>query len=213
MAKRGYDGSRRREAAQETRRRIVAAASEMLLAGGYAEMTVARLAEAARVSPQTVYNAIGGKAAVVKAVYDVTLAGDNDPTPMSQRPQFLAMRDSADPASFMRAYAAVARQIAERVGPLLGVLLEGGAGGDATLREFVATIEGERRTGNGHALDALEATHGIPTPPGRTALHDIVWTLTAPEVADRLIRRCGWSLDAYEQWLGDHLAAAVSGVA
>ena len=37
-------------------------------------MTIASLAKAAGVSPQTVYNSIGGKAAVVKAVYDVLLA-------------------------------------------------------------------------------------------------------------------------------------------
>ena len=211
MAKRGYDATRRREAAQQTRRRILATAYDMLLRGGEAEMTVARLARAAGVSPQTVYNSVGGKAQVVKAVYDVTLAGDDDPIPMSERPQFLAMRESADPAAFMRAYAAVSRMIWEHVGPLLGALLQGGAAGDATLREFVDTIEQERRTGNGHALDHLDATHGIPTPPGRDRLHDVVWTLTSAEVADRLIRRCGWSLDDYERWLGDQLVAAVDG--
>lgn len=83
--------------------------------------------------------------------------------------------------------------------------------GEATIREFVArTINRERRTGNGHALDSLDATHGIPTPPGRAVLHDIMWTLMSPEVADRLIRRCGWSPDDYERWLGDHLVAAVT---
>lgn len=210
MATRGYDSSRRQEAALETRHRIVSTAHDLLLAGGYAEMTVARLASAAGVSPQTVYNSIGGKADVVKAVYDVTLAGDDDPTPMSERPQFLAMRASPDAAAFLRAYAGVSRMIFEHVGPLLGALLEGGSGGDATLREFVATIDRERRTGNGHALDSLDVTHGIPTPPGRALLHDIMWTLMSPEVADRLIRRCGWSPDDYERWLGDQLVAAIT---
>ncbi|MFT3898776.1 MAG: TetR family transcriptional regulator [Gordonia sp. (in: high G+C Gram-positive bacteria)] len=211
MAKRDYDNSRRAESARETRARIIAAAYELLLSDGYAKTTVAGLAAAAGVSPQTVYNSIGGKAEVVKAVYDVTLAGDDDPTPMSERPQFLAMRDSVNAGAFMRAYAGVCRMIYEHVGPLLGVLLHGGAGDDAVLHDFLATIDAERRTGSGHALDALAATHGIPAPPGRDRLHDIVWTLTAPEVADRLIRRCGWSPDDYERWLGDQLAAAVGG--
>lgn len=205
-----YDNSRRREAAALTRARILDAAAEILLAGGYAGMTVAGLAAAARVSPQTVYNSIGGKAEVVKAVYDVMLAGDEEPIPMSERPDFLAMRHSADRESFLRAYAAWTRGIFERVGLLLGVLLEGGSGGDATLREFVNTIERERRIGNGHAVDMLEAAHGIPSPPGRDRLCDIVWTLTAPEIADRLMRRCGWSPEEYEGWLGDQLTAAVA---
>jgi len=208
---RSYDNSTRREAAAVTRRRILDAATRILLSGGYAGMTVARLATAADVSPQTVYNAIGGKAQVVKAVYDTLLAGDEDPIPMSERPGFLAMRDSADPKAFFEAYAAWSRGIYARVGPLLGVLLEGGSGGDAALREFVATIEAERRTGNGHALELLRRSHGIPRSPGRAALHDAVWTLTSPEVADRLIRRCGWSARRYESWLARQLLRSYEG--
>lgn len=209
-ARRNYDGSQRRAAARLTRHRILEAATEILLTGGFAGMTVARLAAVAGVSPQTVYNSVGGKAEVVKAVYDVQLAGDEIPVPMSERPQFLAMRQSADAGSFLRAYAGWSRVIYERVGPLLGVVLEGGAGGDDMLRTFVATIEKERRIGSGHALDVLDETHGIPAPPGRDRLHDIVWTLTAPEIADRLIRRCGWPVAQYQLWLGDQLVASIS---
>ncbi len=207
---RRYDGTRRREAARRTRIRIVESAREALLSGGYSGMTVARLASAAGVSPQTVYNAVGAKAQVVKAVYDVMLAGDEEPVPIRERPGFLALRDSPDREAFLRAYASLCRGIAERVGPLLGVLLEAGAPGDEAARELVTTIEAERRTGNGNVLAILEQVHGIPTPPGRERLHDIIWTLTAPEVADRLIRRCGWSPDDYEQWLGDQLVAALT---
>jgi hypothetical protein len=120
------------------------------------------------------------------------------------------MRASADRSSFLHAYAAWTRGIYERVGPLLGVLLEGGAGGDATLRAFVATIDRERRTGNGHALDLLAATHGLPDVPGRERLLDVIWTLTSPEVADRLMRRCGWTAEDYERWLGAELTATVA---
>ena len=85
----------------------------------------------------------------------------------------------------------------------------GGSGGDADLRALVTTIEGERRTGNGHASRPPRGeSHGIPDlPGGRARLHDIVWTLTRTRVADRLIRQCGWSPDDYETWLGDQLAA------
>jgi hypothetical protein len=36
---------------------------------------------------------------------------------------------------------------------------------------------------------------------------DHVWTLTAPEVSDRLICRCEWTLDAYASWLATQLPA------
>ena len=125
---RAYDMSSRAEAAQATRRRIIDAAGPMLLREGYHAMSISSLAAAAGVSAQTVYNAIGGKAAVVKAVYDVTLVGDDEPIPMPERPEFTAMSAAPDPDSFLRAYAAHCATIYERTGPLLGVILAQGAG-------------------------------------------------------------------------------------
>ena len=71
-------------------------------------------------SAQTVYNSVGGKAEVVKAVYDVTLAGDRNAAPMSSRPEFRAMTEAADLDTWAAAYAGWCRVIMERVGPLLG---------------------------------------------------------------------------------------------
>lgn len=205
---RAYDNSGRVRGAKDTRRRILDAARTMLLDGGYHVMSVAGLAAAAGVSPQTVYNAVGGKAEVVKAVYDVLLAGDEDPAPMSSRPEFLAMGEAPDRDSFGRAYAAFGAGIWRRVGPLLGVLLADGAGSDATLAAFVATIDGERLTGNTSAMTMLETKHGLPDGRGLGKLVDEVWTLTAPEVYDRLVRRRGWSHEAYAVWLSDAVAGA-----
>jgi AcrR family transcriptional regulator len=46
------------------------------------------VARRAGVSTQTVYNAVGGKPALLRAVYDVTLAGDDHPVPIAERPAF-----------------------------------------------------------------------------------------------------------------------------
>ncbi len=64
---RSYDNSSRAEAARETRLRILAAARRLIVSEGYRSFSIAALAEAAGVSPQTVYNAVGGKAEVLKA--------------------------------------------------------------------------------------------------------------------------------------------------
>ncbi|HET6742859.1 MAG TPA: TetR/AcrR family transcriptional regulator, partial [Kribbella sp.] len=169
--KRPYRTAKREEQARETRARIVAAARELLLGEGYAAMTVPLLATRAAVSPQTVYNSIGGKAEVVKAVYDVMLAGDEDPTPMSDRPAFRAVVEAADVSSYAAAYAAWSRGIGERVGPLLGKILAEGPGSDRALEQFVATIEEERRRGN------LAGLQGLPLGKEQ-AVVDAVWTLT-----------------------------------
>lgn len=206
--KRAYDSSRRSEQSRQTRSRILDAARELLLADGYAAMTVPSLAEHAAVSPQTIYNSIGGKAEVVKAVYDRMLAGDDAATPMSERPAFRAVVEAPDESSYARAYAAWCRGIWDRVGPLLGVLMVHGPGGDRSLEEFMRTIDTERRTGNANGLRNLFARRDAADREFERVV-DAVWALTAPEIYDRLVRRAGWTSASYEQWLAAQLAAAL----
>ncbi|MHA3835791.1 TetR/AcrR family transcriptional regulator [Terrabacter sp. AAH1] len=202
-----YDNSARAQAARATRRRIIDTAGEILLREGYHAMSVSQLASSAGVSAQTVYNAVGGKAAVVKAVYDVMLAGDDAPVAMQDRAEFRAMSEAPDRESFVRAYAALCATIYERVGPLLGVILAQGAGGDSGLQVFVATIDDERRAGNTNALGALERAHGLPPALDRERFIDIVWAITGPEIYDRFVRRSGWSHRMYAAWLAEALVA------
>jgi AcrR family transcriptional regulator len=206
MSTRSYESALRTEQARLTRARILDAARSLLLARGYQAMTIAALARAADVSTQTIYNAVGGKAAVIKAAYDVALAGDDEAMPMSARPEFAAMTQAADAPAMLRAYAAFSRRIGERVGPLLAVLL---ANADDDVRACAATFDGERLRGNGTTVAHLAERFGLPTGMTRQQATDIVWALTAPELFDRLVRQRGWSPDRYERWLGDAMTAAL----
>lgn len=206
---RAYDISTRIQGAQRTRASIVETARDMLLQGGYSGMTVASLAAAAGVSPQTVYNSVGNKAAVVKAVYDQMMAGDDAEVAMSDRAEFRAMFDAADRAAFAHAYASWVRVLASRAGPLLGALLAHGT--DATLLAFTATIEQERYVGTTHAITGMRDGVGLPEQytdeHGLHRLVDAVWTLNSPDCYDRLVRRRGWSPAEYETWLAGQLIA------
>ncbi len=206
---RPYASAVRDDQARATRQRILVAADELLLAGGYASMTIARLAGAAEVSPQTVYNSVGGKAAVIKAVYDVRLAGDDEPVAMNDRPAIKAVLAAPSATEALERYVDLSRLIYLRVGPLLAALPSGS--GDPTLTEFLATIDGERRTGNSGIVEHLRRRFGLA--PGLDAARaiDIVWTLTAPQTAALLIDRCGWTVDAYAGWLVDTLGHSLLG--
>lgn len=207
---REYRSEQRDRGAEKTRNRIIEAARDMLLAGGYRTMTIAGLAAGAGVSPQTVYNSVGGKAAVVKAVYDVLLAGDTAPVRMSDRPEFAAMTEAGDRASMLEAYAGLTRRIMTGVGPLLAQLIFAGPASDTVIADLVATIEKERRTGNTHMVTAMRERHGLPDRMSLEHAVDIVWTLTSPEVADRLLRRCGWTAPRYEAWLAESLKVSLA---
>jgi AcrR family transcriptional regulator len=210
---RAYDSSVREARAQETRLRILESARRLVLDGGYRAMTIASLAAEAGVSPQTVYNSVGGKAEVVKAVYDVMLAGDDEPQPMSERPEFLAVQVAETVQGWAAAYAALSRSIQDRVGPLLSALLEHGPGGDPVLEELVTSINRERRRGNESSLRGLTSLGLVPKRAAeRKHIVDVVWLVTGPEVYDHLVGRAGWSGRSYEAWLAAQLEAAVSGM-
>jgi AcrR family transcriptional regulator len=94
--RRAYSSALRDQHAGLTRRRVLDAALELFLAEGYLGATIEAVARRAEVSTQTVYNAVGGKAALLRAVYDVTLAGDDQPVPIAERPAFQAMLAETD---------------------------------------------------------------------------------------------------------------------
>ena len=207
---RAYDNSARTEAARETRARILAAARTLILEKGYAAASVTAIADAAGVSPQTLYNAVGNKAAVLKACYDVTLAGDDEPVPMGSRPEVAALATAPTASDWVRAYARWSRVFAERVGELLEAVIAPGTPTDAGVADFVATIERERRIGSTRAVAAFRDRFGLPAGLTEQRAVDVVWTLNSPEVHGRLVHRCGWTHDQYEDWLAGQLAASLT---
>jgi AcrR family transcriptional regulator len=201
---RKYDSTARSVAAQATRQRVLAAAHELFLAKGYGATTLAAIAAKAEVSQQTVYNTVGGKAEVFKAVYDVTLAGDDEPVPLAERPAFRAVLTAPDPRTALAAYAEIGELIWKRVGPLVAV-----AAASGELRDFAETIESERGTGVNGLVRGLAGRFDLR--PGLTVgrAADILWALTAPETIDRLVVRRGWTWEAYRGWLAETAASAI----
>ena len=126
---------------------------------------------------------------------------------MNERPEFRAVMAQPSTAATLRAYATLSRLIVGRVGELVGILLAEGPGSDSELREFLATIDTERRIGNSGVVRHIAERFGLPQGLVEQRAVDHVWTVAGPEVAGRLVRRCGWSLDEYETWLAAALLA------
>ena len=127
-------GAARAEQVRATRRKVLGAARDLFLRRGYFGATIEAIAQRAAVSPQTVYNVVGGKAALLKAVYDVALAGDDEPVPVGARPIFAEISAATDARSCLRLYARLGREMSERAGPLVTVVFVEGSGRDPDLR-------------------------------------------------------------------------------
>ena len=209
MVSRSYRSPLRAEQARQTQRRILDAAYRLLLEQGYAATTMAAVAAAAGVSGQTVYNAFGTKPALVKRVYDVTLVGDDEPVPFADRPDARALRAEPDPRRFLLGYAAVGRDMIERLGPLLRVLVAGARAGDPELTAFVDTVNGERLTGATMMVRHLVELGALRDGVAVEEAVDAVWMLNSVEVWSLLVEQRGWTGERYAAWVGRAMADAV----
>ncbi|MFW0795055.1 TetR/AcrR family transcriptional regulator [Gordonia sp. CPCC 205515] len=201
----------RDDQARLTRGRILDAAIALYGERGYSRTTMAAVAAAAKVSTQTIYNTFGGRPALLKAVYDAQLAGDDDPVAMVDRPLMAGLRTERNPVELLRLYAQVGRVLIDRVGAFVLVLEAGAAAGDTDLAAHIETIDGERLIGCQHIVDRLTELEALSPTVSREQAIDTIWTLNSVQVWNLLANRRGWSGDEYQEWVGAAMCAAVLG--
>jgi AcrR family transcriptional regulator len=202
-APRHYDATSRRENAARNRAAVLTACRELLFRDGYHRMTVRSVAEQAGVSPETIYKTFGGKPGLMKALWDVTLAGDDQPVVIANRPQIQEVRSATDPAEKLRRWVSFVCGANQRLAALYGLLAQ--AGPEVT--EMLATTQRERLTGV-RALVAHLADSGMLAP-GRdpATAADACWALTGPRLFLDLTTDRGWEPGLYEDWLTRMLTA------
>ena len=209
MSPRRYSSRLRSEQTDLGRRRILDAAGVLFSEHGYLGTTMAQIAAMAGVSTQSVYNMAGGKAELLKAAYDTAVAGDDEPVPIAQRPLIQAMITAPESREALALYARLAREIAQRSHRLVTVVLTQAATGDAALAEFAAQIEAQRATGTAATSRHLASRFGLRPGLSEQAAADILWTLTAPDIVQRLVIQRNWPWDTYEHWLADTMASSL----
>ncbi|MFI7541133.1 TetR/AcrR family transcriptional regulator [Actinoplanes sp. NPDC049599] len=208
-SRRTYDSSGRQEQARRRRAEILNACRDALVRQGYAGLTIRAVAEAAGVSQETVYKTFGGKRGLVKAMYDVTLAGDDTPLPMAQRPEVQKLLTEPDPAAKITSYAGIARGVSERLGAVMAALSTGGP----EAAEIGAETDRERLIGVTAFVGHLAEGGHLSAGRDLTAAAEEAWLLTAPEVYRLCTAERGWSADRYEDWLRRMLTAVLLGSA
>ncbi len=204
-ARRPYDASGRQAAARRRRAAVLRACRELLLAEGYQATTMRAVAAQAGVSPETVYKTYGNKPGLMKALWDTTLAGDDEPVPMSERAVLRQVWAESDPHAKLRGYAAFVCGVHTRTAPLFTLLSEAGP----EVAQLLAVTERERLTGVtafvGHLAEQGMLHAGAD--PAREA--DACWVLTGPHVHARLTGARHWDAEAYRQWLYRMLTASL----
>lgn len=202
-----YDNRQRHEAARTTRARIMEVAKTSFTERGFGATTIRQIAEDAEVSQETIYKTFSGKAALLKAVYDVSLAGDDDAIPLAGRPEAIAVRDAHSPAQAATAYAELAQFISSRIDPLLRVFL-GVRDTDQALAEVARTTEKERRVGSAFYVRHWAATGWLRRDITIDHAIDTVWALNSPQPRWLLLDH-GWTDDQYTRRLASLIHHAI----
>ena len=208
--KRSYDASRRREQARARRLATVLAARDLFERDGFRLTTITAIAARAGVSAESIYKGFGTKAALAKAVFDITVAGDDEPVPVADRPAVQAVREEPD----------VRRKIAMFVDGLalrqarsakVQILIRDGRHVDESLAPIWDKLNDEGLAGmtmlGRHLLDTGQLRDGIEL----DEVRDVLWTYLAIDNYERLVLARGWPVQQYARWLARAIAGALCG--
>lgn len=206
--KRSYDASGRREQARARRLAVVLAARDLFEQDGYRPTTIAAIADRAGVSAESIYKGFGSKAALAKAVFDLVIAGDDEPVPIARRPAIQAVRDEPD---VRRKIAMFVEGLAERQArsAKVQIFIRDGRHVDEALSPVWAMLNEEGLAGMAmlgrHLVESGQLRPGIDV----GEVSDVLWNYLAIDHYERLVLGRGWSLERYTNWLAAAITNAV----
>jgi AcrR family transcriptional regulator len=202
--RRSYDNTRRREAVRATRLRVIEAAKALFLHHGYPATTIEAIAHGSRVAVPTVYRLFGSKHALLKAVGDTSLVGDDEPVAFGERAAVKAALGADDPIALIDAFAVICRDVKNRATAIYQVLTSA-AVVDADAADLLAEFRSQAHTGRARIVAALRQMDALDPVLTRSEAEDIVYTCLSFEVAHILTVERAWSEAQYEAWIARSL--------
>ena len=204
--KRSYDTSRRLDQARRNRERIVTAAEQRFLTDGYPATTIASIATDANVSADTIYKTFGTKAGLVRAIRTRALGGAGA-IPAEKRSDELHNRGLSG-REIITAWGTLTAEIAPRMAPI-ATLMAAAAVTDPDAKVLLEEFDRDRHGRMTHNARQLHIhghlRHGVSI----AHAADILWTCSAPELYELLVRRRGWTLKRYSRFVAETMITAL----
>ena len=204
---RAYRSELRQQQAEQTRSRVVAAAVELFAEYGYARTTLAKIADEAGVSPETV-QAHGPKAALMIAAAEyaaVGVAGEEDILNLDVGRRFLAVPDRAAALDLLAAEHTEANERAAR----LARALSGAAGTDPELDRYLADLIASINKQIGRLLGVCRDRGWLRDDLAFDEIVETAVVICSVETYLRITHHDGWSATRYRKWLRRMLAETV----
>jgi AcrR family transcriptional regulator len=196
--RRPYRSPRRAVAADATRVAILDAAESSFRQVGIPATTIASVASRAVVSPKTVYAVFGDKRALLAAVLDRAIAGDDRPIPILDRDWVRAMREAATVRERLTILGREGAAILARRAPV-DELITRAADVDVGFRHLGDEARRQRRAGQAALLAIAIGRRARPRE------IDTLFAIGSPEVYRLLVARGDWNHARFEGWYVDTL--------
>ena len=207
-SRRPYRSPSRDEGARRTRLAIVIAAGKLFVERGYIATSLADIAVAAGVARPTVFAAFGSKPALLRHVLDQTLAGDDAPVAVAERPWFRPVWDATTPGAALDAYAEVCVIIARRAAQLFEAVRRA-ADDSPEIAELWNTLQANRLAGATMVIEHIRKLGDLTPDLPAAAATDTLWFFNDPAHYVALVLQRGWSEDAFRQWLAARMRGAL----
>jgi AcrR family transcriptional regulator len=179
---------------------VVAAARDLFLERGYGATTFEAISESAVVPPATVYRLFSSKHGILKALLDVSIAGDDEDVPVAARPQVQSLLADPDPSQQLAGFVAFTTRLNGRVAPLYRILVSA-AGTDRDAAALLDELTSQRQQGQRRIAQALARSGSLRPGLKERDAADLVHALMSPELYRLLVVDRGWSPERYERWL------------
>jgi len=184
---------------------VVEAARGLFLERGYGATTVEAISEGAGVPAATVYRLFSSKLGILKALLDVSIAGDHEGVPVAQRPRVSELAATDDPAQQLEGFVAFASGINDRVAPIYRILVSA-AGTDPDAAALLDGLTQQRQQGQRMIARSLARAGALRPGMRERDAADIVHALLSPEIYRLTVVDRGWSGERYRTWLTQLLA-------
>lgn len=204
--RRRYDASRRQRRAVEARERILAVACRLFLADGYAATSLSRIADEADVSVETIYKSLGGKAGVVRALWEGALEGSG-PIPAERRSDEMQARET-DPRRIIESWATFVVELAPIGSPIL-LLARTAAASDADLAELLEKADEARAIRMEHNARGLLERGFLRPDVTLEEARDVCLAYSSAELYELLVIRQGWPIERYGRFVARGMMAAL----
>jgi AcrR family transcriptional regulator len=186
------------------RRAVVDAARTLFLERGYVATTIEAISERSDVPSATVYRLFASKLGILKALLDTSIAGDDRPLMVHERPDVASLFTEPDPHQLLVGFAGVTTAINQRTNDVYRALVSA-AGSDPAAAELLREIRQQRDRGQRQIARALARARALKPGLRERDAADLIHALMSPEVYRLLVGDRGWAPERYQAWLATTL--------